>query len=142
MHHEDKHPDQKDHTSRRIASLCCLPMDDPVVQCIIQRSTDFLGFVTHDGFKQLQLVTYHGKERHETHHYWFASPPKLASGLTCNRAASFFIYRGDDPQRGETCFHHLYPTPKMRIQPNSVTSTATMDLELLLSLVQEMRFFG
>lgn len=97
MYHEDKDPDQKDHTSRRIASSCRLPMDDPVVECIIQRSTDFVGFVTHDGFGQLQVVKYRENERHDPHHDWFASPTKLASALTCNRAASFFAYMGDDP---------------------------------------------
>ncbi|KAJ5515767.1 hypothetical protein N7527_007327 [Penicillium freii] len=112
MYHEDKHPDQKDHKSRRIASSCRLPMNDPVVECIIQRSADFVGFVTHDGFEQLQVVKYRENERHDPHHDWFASPPKLASGLTCNRAASFFAYMGDDPQGGETCFHHLYPAPQ------------------------------
>ncbi|KAJ5722263.1 hypothetical protein N7488_000298 [Penicillium malachiteum] len=110
-HHEDKYPDHKEETSRRIASSLILPSDDPVVECIIKRSTDFVGFIPHDGFEALQVVRYFEDERHDPHFDWFQTPPKIASGLTCNRAASFFVYLGDQPEGGETCFHYLYPAP-------------------------------
>ncbi|KAJ6157383.1 hypothetical protein N7470_004975 [Penicillium chermesinum] len=91
--------------------LTHLARDDPMVECIIKRSTDFVGFIPHDGFEALQVVRYFENERHDPHFDWFQSPPKIASGLTCNRAASFFVYLGDEPEGGETCFHYLYPAP-------------------------------
>ncbi|KAJ5381373.1 uncharacterized protein N7496_003801, partial [Penicillium cataractarum] len=94
-HHEDKYHDHKPHTARRIASSLYLPSDDLVVDCIIKRSTDF-------------VVKYReGGDIHERHYDWFLSPPRIASGLKCNRAAIFFVYLGDEPEGGETCFHFL-----------------------------------
>ncbi|KAE8373708.1 putative prolyl 4-hydroxylase alpha subunit [Aspergillus bertholletiae] len=111
VHHEDKYPEHMTETSRRIASSCHLPQEDPVVQCFLQRALNFVGFIEHDGFESLQVVKYLPGERHDPHQDWFAQPPQIAPGLTCNRAASFFVYLGDEPTGGETCFHHLNPAP-------------------------------
>lgn len=83
-----------------------------MIHCIIKRAADFVGFIPNDGFEALQVVKYlEGGDRHDPHFDWFASPPKISSGLICNRAASFFVYLGDELEGGETCFHFMYPAP-------------------------------
>ncbi|PYI28102.1 putative prolyl 4-hydroxylase alpha subunit [Aspergillus indologenus CBS 114.80] len=111
VHHEDKYPEHMTESARRIASSCHLPADDPVVQCFLARALDFVGFINHDGFESLQVVKYLPGERHDPHHDWFATPARVAPGKVCNRAASFFVYLGEEPTGGETCFHHLNPAP-------------------------------
>ncbi|EPS31656.1 hypothetical protein PDE_06613 [Penicillium oxalicum 114-2] len=112
-HHEAKYPDHKSHAARRIASSLYLPSDDLVVDCIVKRSTAFVGFIPNDGFEVLQVVKYHeGGDRHDPHYDRFLSPPSIPSGFTCNRVASFFVYLGDEPEGGETCFHFLQPAPQ------------------------------
>ncbi|EED18940.1 prolyl 4-hydroxylase alpha subunit, putative [Talaromyces stipitatus ATCC 10500] len=111
VYSEDKHPDQKAQKSRRTASSTMLSDEDPVVQCIAGRATKFVGFMDHDGVESFQLVKYQENERHDPHHDWFFEPRKKPSGQTCNRVASFFLYLGENPIGGETCFHHLYPAP-------------------------------
>lgn len=97
---------------RRTASAAKMPNDDPVVQCIHERAHQFVGFADHVGFEALQLVRYLETERHDAHFDWFEYPPKLDNGLTCQRAASFFVYlEGASCDGGETYFPELNAVP-------------------------------
>ncbi|KAI8630095.1 hypothetical protein F5Y19DRAFT_53309 [Xylariaceae sp. FL1651] len=97
-----------------------LPVEDPAVQCVLERSRMFLGTIlnpTEDEMGVPQLVRYTEGQEYNLHHDWMRVPQAAFDGSqrSFNRVASFFVVLQDNCTGGETWFPFLQtisPQPK------------------------------
>ncbi|KAJ2970353.1 hypothetical protein NUW58_g9725 [Xylaria curta] len=97
-----------------------LPAEDPAVQCVLERSRQFLGTMLDPNEDEMgvpQLVQYHEGQEYNLHHDWMRIPQAAFDGSprSFNRVASFFVILQDTCTGGETWFPFIKavsPQPK------------------------------
>ncbi|KUJ16185.1 uncharacterized protein LY89DRAFT_669730 [Mollisia scopiformis] len=99
----------KQPATSRTSRSGALPPSSAIVQCILSRSSAFMGTLLDlDGdFGTPQIVRYEKGEKFDTHHDWYDTPQRMKDGTSrwFNRVASFFVYLdGEGVQGGETWF--------------------------------------
>ncbi|KAK6222042.1 2OG-Fe(II) oxygenase [Colletotrichum tabaci] len=72
----------------RTSSTAYLPPDDPVVQCITSRASEFQGYVDTGMMEDLQVTRYLEGQQYTNHYDWAANP--AARNQTTNRETTFF----------------------------------------------------
>ncbi|KAK3313634.1 hypothetical protein B0H66DRAFT_463663, partial [Apodospora peruviana] len=76
------------------SSMSAVLPDDPVVQCIEQRSVDFQGYLPRNRLEDIQVVKYAVGDHFRPHFDWFA-------GMANPRLSTFFVYLAcDDGELG------------------------------------------
>ncbi|KAK2598842.1 hypothetical protein N8I77_012227 [Diaporthe amygdali] len=98
----------------RTSSTAGLPLEDPVVHCVLGRAAEFMGTVMRDGVDEMgppQLVRYTAGQKFDMHHDWYPQPQWAYDGSPrqFNRVASFFAILQDNCTDGETYFPHVGP---------------------------------
>ncbi|KAF9875316.1 hypothetical protein CkaCkLH20_07136 [Colletotrichum karsti] len=97
-------------TPDRTSSSAGLPLDAPVVQCVLARAEAFMGTMLAPGRDEIgapQLVRYTTGQRFNVHHDWYDDfQPDVATRRRrrWNRIASFFAILEDGCTEGETWF--------------------------------------
>jgi prolyl 4-hydroxylase len=99
-------------STERTSSSAALPVDDPVVECVLARASNFMGTGLRPEWDEIgppQLVRYGPGQRFDLHHDWFDTPRIAKDGTkrTWNRVASFFAVLQDDCTAGETLFPYI-----------------------------------
>ncbi|TDZ21237.1 putative prolyl 4-hydroxylase 4 [Colletotrichum orbiculare MAFF 240422] len=72
----------------RTSSTAYLPSDDPVVQCIRSRASEFQGYVDLHMMEDLQVTRYLEGQQYTNHYDWAANP--ATRNQTTNRETTFF----------------------------------------------------
>ncbi|KAF7915706.1 uncharacterized protein EAE98_011049 [Botrytis deweyae] len=75
-------------THERTSSTAYLPSDDPVVQCIRSRASEFQGYVDLEMMESLQVTRYLEGQQYTNHYDWAINP--AARNQTTNRETTFF----------------------------------------------------
>ncbi|TRX88345.1 hypothetical protein FHL15_010783 [Xylaria flabelliformis] len=104
----------------RTSWSAALPAEDPVVECVLERSRKFLGTILNPSEDEMgvpQLVRYTEGQEYNLHHDWMRIPQAAFDGSprTFNRVASFFVILQDTCTGGETWFPFIKaisPQPK------------------------------
>ncbi|KAK4443762.1 hypothetical protein QBC34DRAFT_385965 [Podospora aff. communis PSN243] len=101
----------------RLSQTAFPPGDDPVAQCLMDRTRSLLGNVQHAHIETPQVVKYEaGADRFRAHTDWFDPPTRETvfnedsaqpTVRRSNRLGSIFAYLVDDCTRGETFFPEL-----------------------------------
>ncbi|KAI3390571.1 hypothetical protein diail_9195 [Diaporthe ilicicola] len=104
-------------SSERTSSTAGLPLEDPAVQCVLGRASDFMGTVMRDGVDEMgppQLVRYTAGQKFNIHHDWYETPRWAYDGSNrqFNRIASFFAILQDNCTDGETYFPYIGPSAR------------------------------
>ncbi|KAI1169485.1 hypothetical protein F4777DRAFT_592689 [Nemania sp. FL0916] len=91
-----------------------LPVEDPAVHCVLERSREFLGTILDPNEDEMgvpQLVRYTEGQEYNLHHDWLRIPQAAFDGSprSFNRVASFFIILQDNCTGGETWFPSIKP---------------------------------
>lgn len=106
-------------SSERTSSTAGLPLEDPAVQCVLGRASDFMGTVMRHGVDEMgppQLVRYTAGQKFNIHHDWYDTPQWAYDGSNrqFNRVASFFAILQDNCTDGETYFPYIGPSKEDR----------------------------
>lgn len=106
-------------SAERTSSTAGLPLEDPAVQCVLGRSSHFLGRVMREGVDEMgppQLVRYTAGQKFNIHHDWYDTPQWAYDGSNrqFNRVASFFAILEDNCTDGETYFPYVGPSAQER----------------------------
>jgi prolyl 4-hydroxylase len=102
-------------TPDRTSWSAALSRDEPVVECILERSRKFMGTMMAPGKDDMgppQLVRYTAGQRFNIHHDWFERfQPSRDDDRDryFNRLASFFVILQDNCTEGETHFPYIKP---------------------------------
>lgn len=101
-------------SDERTSSTAGLPLEDPAVQCVLDRASQFMGEVMRKGVDEMgppQLVRYTAGQKFNIHHDWYDSPQWAYDGSNrqFNRVASFFAILQDNCTDGETYFPYIGP---------------------------------
>ncbi|KAL1849402.1 hypothetical protein Daus18300_013284 [Diaporthe australafricana] len=104
-------------SSERTSSTAGLPLEDPAVQCVLGRASDFMGTIMKDGVDEMgppQLVRYTAGQKFNEHHDWYETPQWAYDGSNrqFNRIASFFAILQDNCTGGETYFPYIGPSAR------------------------------
>ncbi|ATZ47472.1 hypothetical protein BCIN_02g07480 [Botrytis cinerea B05.10] len=75
-------------THERTSSTAYLPSDDPVVQCIRSRASEYQGYVDLEMMESLQVTRYLEGQQYTNHYDWATDP--AARNQTTNRETTFF----------------------------------------------------
>ncbi|KAF7882882.1 hypothetical protein EAF00_011371 [Botryotinia globosa] len=75
-------------TYERTSSTAYLPSDDPIVQCIRSRASEFQGYVDLEMMESLQVTRYLEGQQYMNHYDWAINP--AARNQTTNRETTFF----------------------------------------------------
>lgn len=100
-------PDQRKSESAQV------PLEDPVSECIIQRTKLLLGNVQHEEVEALQLLRYNAGGQFRLHYDWFpfvANKRNISASAPdrdFQRLGTVFVYLNDDCVGGQTYFPHL-----------------------------------
>lgn len=99
-------------TADRTSSTAGLPLDDPAVQCVLDRARNFMGTIMVDGKDEMgppQLVRYTSGQKFNIHHDFYQAPQWAYDGSQrkFNRVASFFVILQDNCTDGETYFPYI-----------------------------------
>lgn len=87
-----------------------IPVNDPVSQCIMNRTKSLLGNLQHESIEALQLVKYDSGGEFRLHYDWFDNLLQddrvTGSGASrpTQRLGTIFVYLEDDCVGGETYF--------------------------------------
>lgn len=90
-----------------------VPLEDPVSQCIIERTKLLLGNVQHEEVEALQLLRYDAGGQFRLHYDWFPfvankrNISKSAPDRDFQRLGTVFVYLNDDCVGGQTYFPRL-----------------------------------
>ncbi|CAI4212688.1 unnamed protein product [Parascedosporium putredinis] len=103
-----------------------LPDDDPAVQCVLSRASNFMGTLMAPGRDEMgtaQMVYYTDSQKFDLHHDWFQRPRlKDDDGgrkRMYNRVATFFVVLEANCTKGETYFPNARPiAPQDRGKPS------------------------
>lgn len=106
-------------SSERTSSTAGLPLQDPAVQCVLSRASEFMGTVMRHGVDEMgppQLVRYTAGQKFNIHHDWYDTPQWAYDGSNrqFNRVASFFAILQDNCTDGETYFPYVGPSEEDR----------------------------
>ncbi|KAI1827100.1 hypothetical protein F4861DRAFT_529391 [Xylaria intraflava] len=98
----------------RTSSSAVLPVKDPAVHCVLERSKKFLGTILdphEDEMGVPQLVRYTEGQEYNLHHDWLRIPQAAFDGSarSFNRVASFFVTLQDSCTGGATWFPFIKP---------------------------------
>ncbi|KAH8752979.1 hypothetical protein F5883DRAFT_690869 [Diaporthe sp. PMI_573] len=101
-------------STERTSSTAGLPLEDPAVQCVLDRASHFMGGVMRQGVDEIgppQLVRYTAGQKFNIHHDWYDAPQWAYDGSNrqFNRVASFFAILQDNCSDGETYFPYIGP---------------------------------
>jgi len=90
----------------RTSSTAFLPKSAPVVQCILGRSQEFLGFYDFDEIEAPQLTRYKVGQEYQAHFDWPPQPWRESShnNQRFDRFATFFVYLEANCTGGSTHF--------------------------------------
>lgn len=102
-------------SDERTSSTAGLPLEDPAVQCVLDRASQFMGELMREGVDEMgppQLVRYTAGQKFNIHHDWYDTPQWAYDGSNrkFNRIASFFAILQDNCTDGETYFPYIGPT--------------------------------
>lgn len=102
-------------SDERTSSTAGLPLEDPAVQCVLGRASEFMGTVMRHDVDEMgppQLVRYTAGQKFNIHHDWYDTPQWAYDGSNrqFNRVASFFAILQDNCTDGETYFPHVGPS--------------------------------
>lgn len=87
-----------------------VPLEDPVSQCIIERTKLLLGNVQHEEVEALQLLRYDSGGQFRLHYDWFPfvankrNVSATAPDRDFQRLGTIFVYLNDDCVGGQTYF--------------------------------------
>lgn len=106
-------------STERTSSTAGLPLEDPAVQCVLGRASQFMGRVMREGVDEMgppQLVRYTAGQKFNIHHDWYDTPQWAYDGSNrkFNRVASFFAILQDNCTDGETYFPYVGPSEQDR----------------------------
>ncbi|KAF9878238.1 hypothetical protein CkaCkLH20_04276 [Colletotrichum karsti] len=103
-------------SQRRTSQTAQMQIDDPVVRCVLERASGFMGSMLslpYDDFQPPQLVRYSEKQQFKVHADWFDEPQSRRAdssgiGSSWNRPATFLAILEDNCTAGETWFPHIH----------------------------------
>ncbi|POS75659.1 hypothetical protein DHEL01_v205946 [Diaporthe helianthi] len=101
-------------SDERTSSTAGLPLEDPAVQCVLNRASRFMGLLMREDVDEMgppQLVRYSAGQKFNIHHDWYDRPQWAYDGSNrqFNRIASFFAVLQDNCTDGETYFPSVGP---------------------------------
>ncbi|KAH8883339.1 hypothetical protein GQ53DRAFT_753017 [Thozetella sp. PMI_491] len=108
----DKETNMARVSDRRTSMSAEVSPEEPVSQCIFERTKSLLGNMQHEDIEPLQVVKYEVGQRFAGHMDWFDVPksrtvPGTNHTRQFNRLATIFAYLEDDCVGGETYFPRI-----------------------------------
>ncbi|KAF1840398.1 uncharacterized protein K460DRAFT_389938 [Cucurbitaria berberidis CBS 394.84] len=98
----------------RTSQSAPLPMDNPLVECILGRARTFMGsmMLPHEPFSVPQLVRYFPSQKYDLHTDFWPEHQIMNDGSDrlFNRVASFFVFLRDNCTEGYTYFPLVEPS--------------------------------
>ncbi|KAF2030066.1 hypothetical protein EK21DRAFT_112359 [Setomelanomma holmii] len=117
--------------SGRTSTSAPLPVEHPLVDCILSRARKFMGsmLLPDEPFSVPQLVRYFPGQKYDLHTDFWPEHQVLREGVNrgrrFNRVASFFIFLRDNCTGGYTNFPAVEPA-----SPTTASSSLTSDIDL------------
>lgn len=102
--------DQNTRNPDRTPSRAVLPLQDPIVQCLLTRAREFMGTLMNDGRDEIgppQVARYTAGSKFNKAQDWFAGDDNTRA--TVNHIASIRVTLHDDCTGGETYYPYVRP---------------------------------
>lgn len=114
----------------RTSSRAVLPLQGPIVQCVLTRAREFMGTVMHNGKDEIgppQVVRYTAESKFITPQDWYEEEDDNTR-TTLNHIASIRVTLHDNCIGGETYYPHIGPLAGARDHPaDDVQCTSSLD---------------